>query len=159
MVNNKKQKVKKIVKDNKKLVAKVSSAPKKVSSDISSIELQNIKAEIQETVDRCIKCGMCKSLCPVFSVLREEFNSPRGRAILLSDDIYDKVIFKCNLCKACERKCPLNLKVWEAIMKAREVMVLEGKELEENKEMIENIRKTGNPFGKNPEEKGKLYCC
>lgn len=123
------------------------------------IDVENLKIEIKETLDSCVKCGMCKSLCPVFKVMREEYYSPRGRAILLSDEILDKIIFKCNLCKACEKKCPLKIKVWEATQKARELMVLKGKELSENKEMIKNIRETGNPFGKNPEEKGKLYCC
>jgi heterodisulfide reductase subunit C len=79
---------------------------------------------------------------------------------MLNDKIIDKIVFQCNLCKACEEKCPLNLKICDAIRKAREVLVLEGNELKENEPMIENIRKTGNPFGggdvKDPD---KLYCC
>jgi Fe-S oxidoreductase len=123
------------------------------------VDIENLKIQIRETLEPCIKCGLCKSLCPVFKELREEYYSPRGRAVFLSDETLDKIIFKCNLCKACEKKCPLKIKVWEATQKARELMVLKGKELPENKEMIKNIRETGNPFGKNPDEKGKLYCC
>jgi Fe-S oxidoreductase len=125
-----------------------------------NIEANNLLNEINEILSPCVKCGMCKSLCPVFKVLQEESVSPRGKAILLSDSVLDRIIFQCNLCKACEEKCPLNLKICEAIRKAREAMVLEGKELGENKEMIENIRRTGNPFGKNIDKtKEKLYCC
>lgn len=124
-----------------------------------NIELENLKQDIKENLEKCIKCGMCKSLCPVFKILREEAYSPRGKAILLSDDIYDKIVFQCNLCRACEKKCPLGIKVWDSIQKSREVLVLQGKELKENKEMIKNIRETGNPFGKDFDEKGKLYCC
>lgn len=124
-----------------------------------NIELENAKEEIREIVDKCIKCGLCKSRCPVFKTLYEEANSPRGRATLLEEGVYDKIVFQCNLCKACEDKCPLKLKIWEAVRKSREVLVLEGKELKENKEMIKNIRETGNPFGKNPEKAEKLYCC
>jgi fumarate reductase (CoM/CoB) subunit B len=125
-----------------------------------NLELNNILEEIAETVRPCIKCGMCKSLCPVFKVLREESVSPRGKAIILSDKILDKIVFQCNLCKACEEKCPLNLKICDAINRARESLVLSGKELKENKEMIENIRKSGNPFGdaQNTPD-AKLYCC
>jgi len=39
-------------------------------------------------------------------------------------------------------------------------MVLLGKGLKENEEMIKNIRKSGNPFGKmTDKDKEKLYCC
>ncbi len=126
----------------------------------NNIEAKNALEEIKETLAGCINCGMCKSLCGVFRVLREESVSPRGKAIMLNDKIIDKIVFQCNLCKACEEKCPLNLKICDAIRKAREVLVLEGNELKENEPMIENIRKTGNPFGggdvKDPD---KLYCC
>jgi len=122
------------------------------------IEANNIKEEVRDIVEKCVKCGMCKANCPVFKTLREESTSPRGHAILLSEDVYDKILFKCNLCKACEKNCPLDVKLCEAIRKAREVLVLEGKELDGNKEMIKNIRECGNPSGKNP-DKDKLYCC
>ena len=124
-----------------------------------SIEFKNALEEIREIVSPCVKCGMCKANCGVFKVLREESVSPRGKAIILSDKIMDKIVFECNLCKACEEKCPLNLKITDAVRRAREAMVLSGKELKENKEMAENARKTGNPFGENFENKDKLYCC
>ena len=125
-----------------------------------SIEYNNVIEEISEIVKPCINCGMCKSLCPVFKIIREESVSPRGKAIILSDKTIDKIVFQCNLCKACEEKCPLNLKICDAVKKAREAMVLNGKELKENEGMIENIRKTGNPFGnKKDGEDVKLYCC
>ena len=131
------------------------------SSDQDKIEAQNLIEEISEILEPCVKCGMCKSLCPVFKIIREEAVSPRGHAILLSDKIIEKIVFECNLCKACEQKCPLNLKICDAILKAREVLVLKGKELKQNKDMIENIRKTGNPFGnaEDLDKKDKLYCC
>jgi len=134
---------------------------KQKNSEQEKIEAENLINEIQEILEPCVKCGMCKSLCPVFKILREEAFSPRGHAILLNDKIIEKIVFECNLCKACEERCPLNLKICDAIKKAREVLVLKGKELSQNKEMIENIRKTGNPFGsaKDLDKKDKLYCC
>ncbi len=123
------------------------------------IEADNLLEEVNEILNQCIKCGMCKALCPVFKTLREESVSPRGKAIILSNKNLDKIVFQCNLCKACEEKCPLNLKLCTAFRKAREALVLQGKGLKENQEMIDNIRKTGNPFGKNPDKSKKLYCC
>lgn len=125
----------------------------------NKVEINNAQEEIREILQGCVKCGLCKSLCPVFKTLREETQGPRGRAILLQEDIYDKVLWQCNLCKACEIKCPMSVRVWEAVKKSREVMNLEGKELESNKEMIDNIRKLGNPFGREPDKSEKLYCC
>ena len=123
-----------------------------------NVELYNLKQEILEELERCIKCGLCKSQCPVFLTFREEALSPRGKAILLADNQINDIAYKCTLCSACEKKCPLNIKIYETIRKAREAIVLE-KPGKENQEMIKNIRETGNPFGKNPEKSKKLYCC
>ena len=126
-------------------------------SDI--IEADNLVEEVTEILSPCIKCGMCKSICPVFKVLRDEVVSPRGKAIVLSDKVLDKIIFQCTLCRGCEEKCPLEIKVCDAIGKAREAMVLKGKGLKSNEEMIKNVRKSGNPFGKGDVDPDKLYCC
>jgi len=156
------EKIETKVEEVKKKVAKVEKARAKAKrpSEQDKIEADNLLEEASEIFEGCIKCGMCKSLCPVFKALREESVSPRGHAILLSDKILDKVIFECNLCKACERKCPLNIKVCEAVLKAREAAVLKGKGLKENEEMIEKVRKFGNPFGDGDvKDSEKLYCC
>ncbi len=123
------------------------------------IESSNALEEASELLEKCIKCGMCKSLCPVFKILKEEEISPRGHSILLTNKILQESIFKCNLCKACERKCPVNLKICDAILKAREALALKEKNIKTNEEMIENVRKTGNPFGGKKPEGDKLYCC
>jgi glycolate oxidase iron-sulfur subunit len=126
----------------------------------NKIEVNNLLEDVSTELEKCIKCGMCKNLCPVFKILREESVSPRGKSIILSEKLLGEVIFKCNLCKACEEKCPLELKICDKIVKAREAMVLSGKEIKQNKEMIENIRKYSNPIGEVKEgEKAKLYCC
>ena len=124
------------------------------------IEVNNLLEDISGEFEKCIKCGMCKNLCPVFKILREESVSPRGKSIMLSEKELSEIVFKCNLCKACEEKCPLGLKICDKIVKAREAMVLSGKELKQNKEMIENVRKYSNPVGEVKEgEQAKLYCC
>ena len=67
----------------------------------------------EETIEKCIRCGLCKSLCPVFRVIREEQLSPRGKAIILDSDNYEKIVYDCTLCKACETECPVNLELCE----------------------------------------------
>lgn len=128
-------------------------------SKTDKIESANLSEEAAEIFDSCIECGMCKAICPVFKTLKEERISPRGKGILLSEKILDKLVFECTLCKACETRCALEIKVCDAILKAREAMVLKGKGLKSNEEMINNIRKNGNPFGKGEIDPQKLYCC
>jgi len=130
---------------------------KPTKSDI--IEANNLLEEVSEILEPCVRCGMCKSICPVFKTLREESVSPRGKVHLLSDKTLDKIIFQCNLCKGCEQVCPLGIKVCDAIKKAREAMVLKGRGLKSNEEMMKNVRKYGNPFGKGDVDPEKLYCC
>ena len=112
-----------------------------------SIESDNAKVEIKEIVEKCIRCGLCKEICPVLRILRNEQNSPRGRTIILDEGYVEKIFYDCTLCKACEINCPLNLKLCTAFIKARQILVSQKKEIEENKEMLENIDKTGNVFG------------
>ena len=118
-------------------------------TEADKIEAANLLEEASGIFDSCIKCGMCKSLCPVFKILKEERVSPRGMGIILSDKVMDKVLFECTLCKACEQNCPMDIEICDAIRKGREAMVLKGKGLKANEEMIMNIRKHGSLFSKN----------
>ncbi len=154
------KKVKKKVKKDINKMIKAKKKVKRIETEEDIVEVKNLLEEITDILGPCVKCGMCKSLCPVFKVLKEEAVSPRGKAIVLSDRVIDKIVFQCTLCKACEKKCPLNIKVCDAIRKSREILVLKGKELPGNQEMMENIRKSGNPFGDYSHlDKDKLYCC
>ena len=110
------------------------------------IELNNAKEEAIEALEKCTRCGLCKELCPVFRALREEQTSPRGHAILISNKIFEKIIFDCTLCKACEEKCPFNLEICKAIKKARQVLAIKGREHEEYKKMLKKIMNKENPY-------------
>ena len=111
-----------------------------------TIEEKNAKEEMIEILEKCTKCGLCKELCPVFKVLREEQSSPRGHAILLSNKIIDKIVFDCTLCRACEEKCPLNLRICTAIKKARQVLNIKDRENQEIKKLAQKIIDRKNPF-------------
>ena len=112
-----------------------------------AIESDNAREEIKEIVEGCIKCGLCRSLCPVLRVLKEEQYSPRGKAMILDSGSYEKIVYDCNLCKACEKQCPANIRICDAIIKARGILVRQKKEIFTNHEMIKNIEKTGNIYG------------
>lgn len=129
-------------------------------SKTARIEAANLMEGAAEIFDSCVQCGLCKGRCGVFRILREEEFSARGKRDLFCGKIMDKIIFECNLCRACEESCPLGIKVCDAVLKGREAMVLLGKGLRGNEEMIKNVRKSGSPFGKmSDKDKDKLYCC
>jgi len=113
-----------------------------------SIESENAKTEIEEILNNCIHCGLCKSNCPIFKVVKEEKVSPRGQVLILQDKIFDRIVYLCNMCRACEEKCPRNIKLCEAIRKARQVLIEENKITKASKEMLNNLKKYGNIFGK-----------
>jgi len=113
-----------------------------------TVEADNAREEIKEIVEKCFRCGLCKNICPVLRIMREEQYSPRGKAVILDSDFVERIVYDCNLCKACEEQCPLDLKLCTAFIKARQVLVDNKKEISENKEMIRNLERTGNVFGK-----------
>lgn len=116
-----------------------------------------------ENIDKtkCSLCGLCKNSCPIYSVLFNEADSPRGKAVLLKENFLSKHFYLCTFCKACENACILkDIDLVESFRKAREELAKKGIQTEANRRMIANIRAFGNALGK--VEKGKkveLFCC
>ena len=107
------------------------------------IEEHNLKEEIKEIVEKAVKTGVVNENCGVFRIMRQENYSPRGKAIMLNNGFYEKILYNCNLCRACE----FNNNLCTAFLKSRQVLFLQKKEHPENKKMIENLRSTGNVWG------------
>lgn len=115
----------------------------------------------------CSQCGLCKNVCPAYKVLKDEIASPRGKNLSFQAlqegkvQIWGKYFFEyCNGCEACVAVCPL--KCGFDVIKAREYLVAQGFTSPENDQMVENIEKYRNPFGKLDEGTSapdKLYCC
>jgi glycolate oxidase iron-sulfur subunit len=65
-------------------------------------------------VQACVHCGFCLSVCPTYSELREEMDSPRGRIVLMKLALEGSLaweaaqphIDRCLGCLACEPACP-----------------------------------------------------
>ncbi|MEM0465343.1 MAG: 4Fe-4S dicluster domain-containing protein [Candidatus Pacearchaeota archaeon] len=111
------------------------------------VEIDNAKQAAIEIVKECFKCGLCRELCPVLRVEREEHYSPRGKSFIINNSNFEKIVYDCTLCKACEKKCPIGIKLCSAFIYAREVLVMQKKEIPENIEIIKNLMKTGNIYG------------
>lgn len=107
----------------------------------------------------CIECGLCREVCPVFTILRREHCSPRGLAILAGRNARSLVFYQCTLCRACRVACPVGHDpAGEAV---RATLAAQHIETEANRQMIANIRQYGTPFG--PLKEGQipknLTCC
>ena len=111
------------------------------------VEADNAREEAKEIVEKCFKCGFCKKVCPVLRVLRGEQNSPRGRVLMIENDVFDSIVYNCTLCKACETLCPADIKLCDAFIKVRKALVADKKEFQENKDLVRNVDRTGNIFG------------
>ena len=107
--------------------------------------------------EECTLCGLCKVDCPTFRALRTEADSPRGKAILIREKVDDPIFFMCNLCGACKARCPLGIDL--GLKAHRQSLNGSGVQTKENKKMIENVKKFGNPYGNPDEGSDDIYCC
>ncbi len=117
----------------------------------------------------CINCGSCLYFCPIYRQIFDNYGYEYfgGIGVIKTAFINDlKIAFErglyyCTTCQACKFNCPLDIDVASLIRKMREYCVKEKIETQANKNMIENIRRYGNPFGKVEEGKipKELYCC
>src|SRR3972149_8084990 len=70
---------------------------------------------LRDEIDKCVRCGTCRSTCPATKVLGVETASPRGRVSLVDaysrgeiglTELYLKHLKDCTLCGACRSNCP-----------------------------------------------------
>lgn len=70
---------------------------------------------LKHEIDKCVRCGTCRSTCPTTKALGIETASPRGRISLISayskgeiglSEVYLKHLRECTLCGACRTNCP-----------------------------------------------------
>jgi len=81
-----------------------------------------------DEVKECSKCGICRSVCPVFLIANDEVMSPRGRlslieAMLEGVSISDiDTIRSCIKCSRCSVACPVGVKVERIIQSSRNIL-------------------------------------
>ncbi len=67
-----------------------------------------------QAIDKCVHCGLCLAVCPTYSILQEEMDSPRGRIFLMKEALEGSLetddvmtyIDRCLGCVACTTACP-----------------------------------------------------
>ncbi len=91
---------------------------------------------IRSEIDRCLKCGLCRSVCPVFAEILDESGCARGKIALVEgladgdlvlSSIFSDRLSKCLNCKSCMEICPSGIKVDEIVLAARAEIFTRGK--------------------------------
>jgi glycolate oxidase iron-sulfur subunit len=91
-----------------------------------------MKKEVLEDIEKCVRCGSCKAVCPTFTHTGVEPLSARGRMVLLHEynagrlkpsKLLNERLYSCTLCGICEGACPARVKVTDAIYEGRHELV------------------------------------
>lgn len=115
-----------------------------------------ISEKNKKTIDACRFCWMCRHICPIGNVTGQERNNARARALSLSmvergmeltEDIVANV-YECALCGACTKECATGWDPVEFTKAVRLEAALNGVLPAYINQLIENIEKTGNAYGK-----------
>lgn len=81
--------------------------------------------------DRCVKCGLCLSVCPTYRLLAHEADSPRGRVSLLQALASGELaaggpltehLERCLTCRLCESACPSGVRYGLLIDAGRDLL-------------------------------------
>ncbi|MCI0435860.1 MAG: 4Fe-4S dicluster domain-containing protein [Gemmatimonadetes bacterium] len=89
----------------------------------------------EERLLACVHCGFCQDVCPTYTRLGDELDSPRGRLYLMravaegriepDADAFATHIDRCLGCRACEPVCPSGVEFGFLLERARAVSLAE----------------------------------
>jgi len=93
--------------------------------------MEHLQKVILAEVDRCVHCGSCRAVCPVFSETLAEQTSARGKLQVLGSVLHDMLgqersaihrLEACLLCGRCTEECDAGVDPRKAIRAARELL-------------------------------------
>ncbi len=90
--------------------------------------------QVKKLIDKCNRCGFCRSVCPSMAELGWESTSPRGRVFLVGEVLSGRIplttevisrIDQCLLCRNCMAVCPVGGKIDQVIIAFRHLAAQE----------------------------------
>ncbi|AKB45834.1 Fe-S oxidoreductase [Methanosarcina sp. Kolksee] len=115
----------------------------------------------RRSVYRCVQCGTCRSVCPVFDVVGWESANTRGRMLIIksllegrppSEDVLPSLA-SCTTCGICASKCPAGANPPEVVEAARAQLVKCGITTDAQENLKSAIMAYGNSFGETRDRK------
>jgi Fe-S oxidoreductase/nitrate reductase gamma subunit len=122
----------------------------------------------------CTECGRCTDNCPAHAAgrplsprdltlaLRDYGYAKRGPgekgatedpAAMVGDVIDPETLWSCTTCGACEQECPAFIEYIDKIVDMRRHLVENSQNPSGFNAVFQNVKATGNPFGKPPEKR------
>jgi fumarate reductase (CoM/CoB) subunit B len=135
---------------------KIKQAKKIDESKINEVKAKNQPFEVdRRSVYKCVQCGTCRSICPVFNVVGWESANTRGRMLIIksllegrkpSEDVLDSLA-SCTTCGICAAKCPAGANPPDVVEAARAQLVRCGITTKAQKKLRTAVITSGNSFG------------
>ena len=110
-------------------------------------------------LDACTNCGRCQEVCPAYAsgrdlsprlvvrdLAEQNRTDPKGDAFNLGT-IRENELWACTMCNACVYTCPVFIDQVDYITEFRRTLVAESKLDGKKKIFLENVGRSGNPFG------------
>jgi Fe-S oxidoreductase/FAD/FMN-containing dehydrogenase len=130
-------------------------------------EREALLLDWNDHVYTCIKCGTCRDTCPVFTELKWQSSSPKGKMgytkdflsyrVEVDDFMYNRY-FQCTLCGKCKEVCQADIPVCDILEHIRLRLHEMGHDrMEAHDMLLQSIEANGNPFGDPREKRMELY--
>jgi fumarate reductase (CoM/CoB) subunit B len=106
-------------------------------------------------INKCVRCGTCRTVCPVFEESGWESANTRGRILVMkslakglaADSQVLESLNTCTTCGICKDNCPADVNFPRLIESARRELVTVGIMTPEQTALSEKIFESGNTFG------------
>jgi fumarate reductase (CoM/CoB) subunit B len=110
---------------------------------------------IQRWLHQCVRCGTCRSVCPVLDEVGWESASPRGRIMAMKGLQWGDLpaqeakesLNTCTTCGICTASCPAGIDPPMMVQFARRELVSRGIASVEHRGLRENVSRSGNVLG------------